>query len=69
MRDIRLEVPCPFCGASHFVDVAESDYNEWYNGTPAQVAFPYLSATEREQLISRICPKCQTSIFDEDEDE
>jgi hypothetical protein len=30
----------------------------------AQDAFPYLSATEREQLISHICPDCQHDIFD-----
>jgi len=38
-------------------------------GELAQNAFPYLSATEREQLISHICPKCQDSIFGSDEDE
>ena len=65
MRDIRLEITCPFCGKSHFVEVAESDYNAWQNGELAQNAFPYLSATEREQLISHICPQCQADIFGE----
>jgi len=63
MRDIRIEIICPFCGATHFVEVTERDYNNWWNGELAQKAFPYLSATEREQLISQICPKCQESIF------
>ena len=65
MRDIRLEITCPFCGKSHFVEVAESDYNAWQNGALAQNAFPYLSATEREQLISHSCPQCQADIFGE----
>ena len=65
MRDIRLEITCPFCGKNHFVEVAESDYNAWYNGALAQNAFPYLSATEREQLISHICPQCQAEMSGE----
>ena len=65
MRDIRLEITCPSCGKSHFVEIAESDYNAWYNGALAQNAFPYLSATEREQLISHICPQCQAEVFGE----
>ena len=63
MRDIKIEITCPFCEATHFVEVAERDFNKWWNGELAQRAFPYLSATEREQLISQVCPKCQESIF------
>lgn len=63
MRDIILEIVCPFCGESHSVNVAESDYINWQNGQLAQDAFPYLDATEREQLISHLCPKCQNDIF------
>lgn len=69
MRDIRIEITCPFCGTTHFVEVAERDYNNWWNGQLAQEAFPYLSATEREQLISQVCPKCQDDIFGEEDDE
>lgn len=69
MRDIRIEITCPFCGATHFVEVAERDYNAWWNGQLAQEAFPYLSATEREQLISQVCPKCQDDIFGGEDDE
>ena len=62
---------CPFCGAEHSVMVEMEDYFAWQDGELAQKAFPYLSATEREQLISHICPECQDKIFgiDEDEDE
>lgn len=63
MRDIKIEITCPFCGTTHFVEVAERDYNAWQSGELAQVAFPYLSATEREQLISQMCPNCQEKIF------
>lgn len=68
MRDIKIEITCPFCGATHYVEVAEHDYNNWLGGELAQKAFPYLSATEREQLISYMCPKCQEKFFGEESD-
>lgn len=64
MKDIKLEMICPFCNETHSVEVFEIDYINWSNGTSAQFAFPYLNATQREQLISHLCPKCQSSIFD-----
>lgn len=60
---ITLEMTCPFCGATHFVEVREADFVAWQSGELAQNTFPYLGATEREQLISHICPKCQEGIF------
>lgn len=54
---------CPFCGKQHKVEVDGSDYFAYMDGELAQNAFPYLSATEREQIISHICPACQQSIF------
>lgn len=58
---------CVFCGKEHFVTVNEKEYMAWENGELIQKAMPSLSATEREQLISHICPKCQASIFGEEE--
>lgn len=62
---VELMITCPFCGKEHFVYVVEEDYENWSNGELAQNAFPYLSATEREQLISGLCPTCQREIFGE----
>lgn len=71
MKDIRLEMTCPFCGATHTVDCQEEQYNRYCNGELVQVAFDDLNATEREQIISHICPKCQIKMFNsmEEEDE
>lgn len=69
MRDIMIEITCPICGIGHFVALAERDYNAWQSGELAQRAFPYLSATEREQLISHLCPMCQDDIFGGEDDE
>ena len=54
---------CPFCGQTHAIFVDLVDYFDWEDGIPAQRAFPYLTATEREQIISGICPDCQEDIF------
>lgn len=56
---------CPFCGEYHEVLVSEADYAEWQGGELAQNAFPYLTAEEREILISGICPDCWGKMFEE----
>lgn len=61
---ITLSMECPFCGNPHFVTVKEDEYNQYMEGAHAQVVFSSLSATEREQVISHICPDCQSSLFD-----
>lgn len=55
---------CPFCGMPHDVEVDFLDFCAWQNGELAQHAFPYLSADEREMLISGICPTCWSKTFD-----
>lgn len=64
---ITLTCACPFCGGSHEVLVYEADYYNWINGQLAQEAFPYLSAEEREMLISGICPDCWNWMFGKEE--
>ena len=54
---------CPFCGAVTIVTVDEDGLNAYNEGALVQKAFPDMSATEREVLISGICPKCQDDIF------
>ena len=72
-KEIRIAKKCPFCGKTHSVWVNEIDYYAWEQGELAQDAFPYLSAEEREVLISGICSPCWDAMFgsmdDEDEDE
>ena len=64
IRPIEIECTCPFCGQIHIVTVEEMDYRFWEAAdVPAQKAFPYLSADEREMLISGICPTCWEKTF------
>ena len=59
-----IECTCPFCGQTHNVQVREADYVMWeFANWSAQDAFPYLSADEREMLISGICPTCWEKTF------
>ena len=60
---MEIVIECPFCKELHTVNVTRKGYIAWYNGELIQKAMPELSATEREALISGICPKCQTEIF------
>lgn len=60
---IDVEMTCPFCGESHAVEVDFDGFEAWQNGELIQRALPELSPTEREQLISCLCPKCQAQVF------
>lgn len=60
---------CPFCGEEHTVEVRLEDYHAYRQGGLAQDCFPYLSAGEREMLISGVCPQCWDDMFGSDEAE
>ena len=60
---IVLDFHCPFCGALHYVEVPLAELEAYEAGILAQNAFKSLDATEREQIISHICPECQERIF------
>lgn len=49
---------CPSCQKRRDVEVVKNDYYAWKRGRYAQDAFPYLSASERESLITGICDDC-----------
>lgn len=67
-KEVCVVTQCPFCGRGNEVEVNEADYWDWDDGMLAQDAFPYLSADEREMLISGICPTCWDKMFGSDEE-
>lgn len=69
MRDTIIAITCPFCRADHEVEVNLEEYVSWISGELIQNAMPSLTPTEREQLISHICPKCQETVFGAEEEE
>lgn len=67
-----INTTCPICGKITPVQIRRvADYKDYMlNGKHAQDAFPYLSAEEREMLISGVCGACWNNLFaDEEEDE
>lgn len=66
--EVCVVVSCPFCEKAHEIYVNDIDYLDWQDGMLAQEAFPYLSADEREMLISGICKKCWEEMFGSDDE-
>lgn len=62
--EITIVTYCPFCNEAHEIQCNEEDYLDWQDGMTAQEAFPYLSANDREMLISGICPSCWSALFE-----
>lgn len=58
-----IETTCPICGETNYVSVKSEDWYSYVNGELAQKAFPYLTADERELIISGICSKCWNKMF------
>ena len=61
----NVAMTCAFCRKFHLVEVDIEQLEAWRNGELIQNAMPDLTPTEREQLISGLCPKCQAEMFGE----
>lgn len=55
---ITLEKTCLFCNQTHRITVNTKDYKAWKEGALIQDVFHYLTANDREILISGICGTC-----------
>jgi len=57
-------VRCVECLADYAIMYNREDMVDWLSGSkPIQDALPYLSASEREILISGICGNCFDKMF------
>lgn len=65
MQKARLIVHCTDCGSEHTLWVNRYDYARWQGGELIQNAMPYLSADERELLISGICGTCWDELLED----
>ena len=68
-RTLELVVSCRLCHEVHRLKVRPQDFEAYNEGAHCQDAFPYLSADDRELLISRTCGKCWSKIFSDDNTE
>lgn len=65
---VNVEVKCPFCNKlSTIFDVPKDAYDKFENGELVQRAFPNMSSTDREMLITGMCKECQENIFGKEE--
>ena len=65
-----LEVPCKYCGISYTILADREDVKKWVAGEGyIQDVLAYLSAGERELLISGTCDNCWKSFYPDDVDE
>lgn len=63
-REDVIVAVCRKCGTSHNLLVNISDVHAWkIQGQYIQDAMPYLSADERELLISLTCGDCWEKMF------
>tara|TARA_B100000519_G_C13841603_1_gene249864 strand:+ start:138 stop:431 length:294 start_codon:yes stop_codon:yes gene_type:complete len=65
--DLELELECKYCDYEENISVHESDYISWHNGEFIQDAFPYLTAGQRELMISNTCDDCWNRFFPDDD--
>lgn len=64
--DTTINTQCPICRQRNQVTVDATDYITWHQGkSHIQHIFPYLSPSEREQLMTGICADCWRLTFPE----
>jgi hypothetical protein len=56
-------LPCPSCLKVKTFTLAEVDIIRWKGGMKIQHAFPYLTASEREQMMTGYCSDCWDELW------
>jgi len=74
VRDKSIDIPCHMCGLEYNILVDSDNWKEWKSGEKyIQDAFRYLSAGERELLLTGTCDSCWQILYEtemrNDEDE
>jgi hypothetical protein len=59
----EFSVQCWKCNGDHVIMADERDVCDWQDGELIQDALPYLTASEREMLISGTCDDCWQKMF------
>lgn len=66
---IYLELACVQCGEEHTLEFRATDFVAMREGKHVQDAAPYLTAGEREMMISGFCEKCFDDLFEGDDED
>lgn len=63
-RSFIVDVKCWHCGIITSIILNKEDFYDWLGGhLPIEQVLDYLSANERELLISNTCGSCFDSLF------
>ena len=65
---MQVSTDCPQCDKMSLVRVSDEGFRAWRNGQLIQLAMPELSPSEREMLVTGICPECWEKMWGEDDD-
>ncbi len=65
---ITITRHCFLCGKASHISCEEVAWSAYENGALAQDVFSDMDLQTRETLISGMCPACQASFFEEEED-
>ena len=69
-RDKVFHVVCKLCGSENSIWLNEQDFDDWQdNKGYIQDLLSYLTASERELLISGTCDSCWKELYGEDLDD
>lgn len=69
-QTIKFGIECRCCGGIQYASVKAKDiwdYMDPHRTRNVQDIFPYLSANEREMLISQVCGSCFSDLMKESE--
>lgn len=67
--DFELKCKCQICDYDENIMVHKQDYADWQNGELIQEAFPYLSDSQREIMMSSVCGECFDKMFPPEDDD
>ena len=66
---ITVAIPCVECHRPQEIKIRPGDVERYKAGEGSvQSVFPYLTASEREMFLSRICGTCWDRLFKEEDD-
>ena len=70
---MKIYSKCPICQKEQMVDLSENEYKRYLQFSKGvgniQDLLPELSASQREALISGICPECWETLKEDIEEE
>jgi hypothetical protein len=63
MPKVKQEIGCKHCPRKYEVELDPHDLVRWANGELIQNAMPYLTADERELIMTGTCGECWERLW------